>query len=392
MKRIILIITTMIISIQLIPSTDCIGATGILPASIWIENALRGEDYKKSIRIVNGGDDEIKFDLFSSGDIEGWVKFYSDINLTKEIDNVSVPPKTKKEIFVKFSIPYTAANGNYSGTIYAQTNTSTEGGGSPVKIRLPVDVFISVIGTQILNGEVNNIRISSSEVGKPVEIEIDFINTGNVIAMPTIEVNITREGWPIDRVVHSGEKVEVGSGAFIYVRWNTSNREPGSYTAHISVLLDGKLITQQNLSFELFPRGTFTRKGELVYLNYSGKLVKGNLIKILAKFENKGEIETLARFIGEVYIGEKLVDILESEEVLIPVRGDFIFTTYLKLTKNGKYTIKGYILYETNQTDTKTLSFDVKEGEMPSFNLGVVLVILFLIALCLSTIESNGKR
>lgn len=356
------------------------GGGGVIPSYIGVENALRGMEYRKSIRIFNGGNTSAVFHLDASGEIEEWVSFYQDSNLSIQINSTTVPPYAKKLIYVKFSIPSTASNGKHSGTIYAELISRGNGSNQsiPLKIRFPVQVDVYVTGEQILDGKVNRISLKCTEVEQPVVIGVDFSNTGNVIAEPIIKVNITRDGIRIDHIVHACGPVNVGEGKYIEILWDTSNREPGRYNATMEVYLQNyRMIYRKNLSFELLPRGTLTRKGNLIDLRYEGKAVEGGMIKVIGVFENEGKVETSAKFIAEVYLDDKLIDVKESEEVIVPVGKSFSFVVYVNLTKSGKYKINGYVIYETNTTGIKTITIDVKSKGLP-FDSTVVWILIIL--------------
>ena len=119
------------------------------------------------------------------------------------------------------------------------------------------------------------------------------------------------------------------------------------------------MIDTRNLTFQILPRGSVTRKGELLNLTYNGTLAIDNTIKIFGEFRNTGLIETEAKLILEIYRDDKFIDTLESEEILVARGNKFTFTNYLKITEAGKYNIRGYVTYETNKTAIKTLSFEV---------------------------------
>lgn len=350
--------------IVLITLSDVKATTGlgITPAHIELTNLLKGESYYRSIRIFNPSNRSITLNLSASGDIESWVRFYRKGDLNHSITSITIEG-SKEEITVEFRIPRDIANGLYEGYVFAETipdKNATNASVGSVKLRLPVSVSATVTGTQILDGKVTNINTRDVEEGYPLRIGLDFINTGNVRAKPVIMIYITRSGWPIDNITYSKDTIDVDSAGTITVEWNTSNREPGTYEARVLVMLGEKMIADENLTFNILPRGTLTRRGELVNMFYEGEPSVGSTIKILADFKNTGKIEVKAKFVGEVYRNEKLIDVLESDEILVLVGNTFRFTTYLKLGEGGKYRIQGYVSYEVNKTSTRVISFEVK--------------------------------
>ncbi len=113
------------------------------------------------------------------------------------------------------------------------------------------------------------------------------------------------------------------------------------------------------------------------------------MIKILADFENTGKIDSRAAFKGEIFRNGELVDVIESDEMLVEVGKTGRLTSYYKIESSDKYEVKGCVLYEGKETSTKEISFDVdstnsKAGlfNTPGFSgLGLVLIITILFSM-----------
>lgn len=348
---------------------------GVVPGVITLDNRLKGATYIRQITIFNSRDAPILFDLVATGDLESWVTFYTYENRSAPITSIRVD--YEQRIIVEFKIPLDIANGVYEGIVQVKTNREekTERGAT-VNLMFPVEVSIGVTGTQILTGEVSEIKTKDIEVGYPLEISFYFVNTGNVVATPTVIVNITRDGFPIDNFEYSDTDIPVDDGSIVSFEWKTINREPGKYKAHVTVLLGENILAEKDLPFELLPRGTFTRKGELLDISYSGKLEKDQRLIIEALFKNTGVVETTARFMGEVYRDGNLIEILEgAEEVTVNAQETYTFKEYLEIKATGKYQIKGYVQYENNRTAMQSLSFEVKGLEIGGIAIEIILLV-----------------
>jgi uncharacterized membrane protein len=352
---------------------------GVVPASIVIDNLLKGSSNPRSIRIINSGDEPVTYKLNATGSIASWVTFYPNQSLITPVTTVSV--LQRQEVFVLFTIPEDVANGDYTGTINVETlptNASENMTGSPVILSFPVNVLLTVTGTQILTGDIRDITTKNVEVGQPLSIFIDFTNTGNVIATPHIKVNITRENYPIAQINYKETSIPVEKGDIIEVTWNTSNRESGNYDANVTVMLEDEIIAQTTLNFNLLPRGTLTRKGELLNLSYTGQPTPGSTIKILALFKNTGKIETNAKFMAEVYRDGSIVDVIESEEEpTVKIQETYQFTSLLTLKEAGRYEIQAYVFLETNKTAIRTLTIDVSHPLLS--NLPLILGVIGIV-------------
>ena len=372
---------------------------GVAPAQITMQDRLKGSSFLKSIRLFNSGEQPITFELNATGEIKTWVTMYKTSNLTEPIQNISV--YGKEELILQFTIPKDIPNGIYTGTIYAKTTPTKEKPdttGGIVSLVFPVNLSLSVTGTQILTGDVTNINTNDVEVGQPLIIKVGFLNTGNVIATPIIEVVIIEEEeGVIDDFTYSSTKIDIDSDKLIYVEWNTTNKKTGNYTADVIVSLDGTILTKQNLSFKLLPPGTLIPKGELVNLSYIGQPSKGETLILKAKYQNTGQVNTVAKFKAEIYRNDELIEILESPEEpeeppTVWVNETYNFTVYLKLKESGAYKIQAYVvLNENNKTAMQTLSFEIAGSLENIIPIGITIAVLIIVIGTLYILMKKGK-
>lgn len=345
---------------------------GVVPSEIEIHNAMRGGEYEKGITIHNTAEDDSGFSITAEGECSDWMHFYLMGDQNTEITNITIPGKDNAKILVKITIPDDAASGEHISTIGVQ-NIPIEGMvGSTMIVRMPVDVTIEVTGTQILTGVVKSITAIDTEVNHPLTVKVEFQNTGNVAAKPVVNVDISRDGTPVDGFTYSEMAVATTKKEIIPVEWDTTEMDSGDYVAKISVMLGEKVLETKDLQFKLLPAGTLSRQGNLTSIATESEPAIG-MVKILAIFTNTGAIDTRARFAGEVYRDGNLIDTIESNERLVPIRESGTLTSYLKIESPGSYVVKGHVEYEGRTTDTEELSFEVsgaaaKTGEENSTN------------------------
>jgi len=352
----------LILTLSLFLSQAEAGGIGVSPTEITVYDAMRGGRYQKLIKIFNTIESPTTFLLNATGEIDEWVSFYIDENLTETVTNVTLASNSNQLIYVILQVPNEAPNGNYTGKIYVQTLPKKMEGqtGTSVIISASLGVFIEVVGTQILGGNVRGISTIDTEVGYPLRIKVEFENTGNVEAEPEIRIVVFRDETEIDSFTYSKTQVKPGLRDIISVEWNTTGRDPGDYSAKVTVLLEGKVLEERQLQFKILPFGTLTRRGQLTALSVEGKPLVGTVLRIHATFRNTGLIDTTAHFVGEIYRDGDLIDVIESPDVLVEVGTEKNITSYLKLTQEGTYMIKGYVFYEGKQTDVKELVIQVK--------------------------------
>ena len=355
--------------IILCPAASAGIGLGISPASITISDAFKGGSYERTITVFNTGDETGTFGLTAEGECAGWISFYKEDEPDTLVTEVTIPGKDKAKVLVKFDIPEDIANADYTSTIYAQSipmGNITGGMGAHAVIRIPSDILIQVTGTQILKGTVKSITTTDTEIDYPLKIKVEFQNEGNVVAKPKIAVGITKAGGGelVDSFVHDETGVKPAQEGTITVRWNTTRRETGGYVANVAVSLGEELLSAKDLPFKVLPFGTLTRRGVLQSLTIEGEPLVNIVIKPVANFENTGEIDTMAKFKGEIYHEGNLLDVMESDEMFVEVGETGKLADYYKITEPGSYAIKGRVFYAGKETEVKVVSFDVPEPEV----------------------------
>ena len=367
---------------------------GVAPTEIHLDDVLRGSEVLRSIRVFNIGEETVSFRLTASGEAAEWISFCDPDDPATTVETVTAPGNGKAEVWVKFKIPEDAADGIYTATIYVESTPSEEAeltgegeAAQSVALQMTSRVTIEVTGSQILTGNVRGISAVDVEVNYPLRIMVEFKNTGNVVATPQIGVEISKDDEAIGSFISAEAKVKVANSEIISVEWDTTGRELGDYLARAAVSLGGEVIATEELNFAILPVGTLTREGVFTELALEGNPKLGTIAKIQATFFNTGQIDTKARFIGEVYCDNELVDTPEGEEVLIPVGQRDALTSYFKPDEPGDYDIKGYVNYEGKKTEVKEMSFTIGEagGGLPfslstPFVIGVIVVLVGVIA------------
>ncbi len=383
-QKIIYITTISCLIIALSTNANAIGI-GVSPASIKIDDALKGSTYEKTFIAYNTGNETGLFTLNASGDSKDWITFH-EINGSAPVNSIEISGKGSKKLLVRFKIPQDAANARYNSTLYVQSVPSQQiqgGAAAQAVMRMPVTVSIVVTGIQRLDGIVKNVNIRDIETGYPLRIYVDFLNTGNVEAKPTISVDISKDGKAIDSFISSETLVKVYANETIEVEWKTTGRETGDYSARVSVSLDGKKLEDKTLSFKMHPAGTLTIQGNLTSVDIEGEPLLNSLLKVKGNFANTGQLDTTAKFSAEIYKDNELIDTIQSEELLVPIRKTSSLISYYKIMATGNYVIKGKIFYGTKETEVIEKKFSVADKNTPGFDsvalIGTVVLISFLI-------------
>jgi hypothetical protein len=337
---------------------------GVSPPQIVIHEALRGTTYEEIITVYNPDASANTYGLAASDNITGWVSYYRPDNTNTAIKSILVPAKSTQPVLVKFAIPAETPNGHYDGQLVviatpeAQKETGESGVG--VGMQIPVLVSIEVTGTQVISGKVNDIGAENVEVGYSLRIVVSFENTGNVAAAPLIQTTVLYNNENVAAFSSENTSVAVHRTQLLEVEWNTTGKAPARYLAKVVASLDGKVLAEKDLPFEILPLGTLSRSGEIKEVVIEGTAIVNFTSKVKATFMNIGQIDTMAEFTGEVYLNGNLVQAITSDELLVKRGKQEVLTAYFTPQQPGKYTIKVQVTYEGKKSDVKEVNLDVK--------------------------------
>ncbi|HID25626.1 MAG TPA: hypothetical protein EYP23_04100 [Thermoplasmata archaeon] len=372
---------------------------GLSPQEMTLRNLARGQEYERKIVVYNTKNYTENFSLWAEGVGSEWITFYTeeDTNHTTPLNTIAIPGKSHSFVTVLFRIPDNATNGIYNPQIFVQTAPPEgEGGGQTVSLMLSTKVTLVVTGEQNLTGTVLSLTTEDVERGELLHIIVEFVNTGNVDATPEITVNIIKGKGVVDTVTFAETRLKPKTRKLIPVKWDTSGRELGNYTAQVNVSLGGNLIYTGEVQFALKPFGVVSTRGNITKLSYEGELIVGNTIKIIAYFKNMGKAAVSAKFIGELYHDGKFIRNFESNEVLVERQyHEEPLTIYLPLEEIGRYEIKGYVFYEnkdigvSRQTEVLTLSFEARSATPVELLTGAVAGIIILTTVMYYTIRQK---
>jgi uncharacterized membrane protein len=390
-KIITLVMAINLLAILLIPHSAFALGVAIGPQTLQITDALRGGEYNQSVTVFNPSEAATSYVIRAEGTAAEWLSFYRLSN-NEPIEQFDIPGQSNVEIVVRVAIPADASNDNYTATIYAETAPVETGEpGAYAKMQSSARLTISVTGTQKIQGTVGSISVHDTELGIPVRFVVNFNNTGNVAVNPRIDCQISQGGSQVAAFTHDSTVVKPSTQEDIALQWETTGVATGDYTAELMVSLDGNVLDTQKAVFKIMPQGTFTMQGELKDLRYEGEVRKGSLLKLYADFSNTGEADVRARLTVEVYKDSALFDVLESEEILVPLGKTETLMTYFKPLEKASYSLSGTVAYSGKVSEAKVLDLDVTGqgtsagGGLPWLYIGggaggllVIIVVVFL--------------
>ena len=403
MRKEELAIAILLIGLLMLLSCSTVQAVGVSPPSFTISDTVKGGEYESSIMVYNTADDDGDYELSATGPGSEWITFYRVEYPETEVNKIHIKGHSKERVLLKIKIADDAPNMEYRPTIFVTTSPpeATGDGGAVAQsvLKMPVTATIQVTGIQTLKGTVKSITAADTELGYPLRIKVEFQNNGNVVAKPNIAVSITKDGQLIDTSTHDETDIKPGKTDTVTVLWDTTGKEQGDYIASVDVSLGEEVLATEDLPFTILSSGTLTREGALNSLSLGGEPLIDRLIKVLARFENTGTGDTKAKFTGEVYRNGELIEVLASDEKLIAAGETANLVSYYKITIPGEYKINGLVNYEGKETETKDVSFTVREPEVdaeepgiPGFEFLYCLIALMIISIMLGTLSKRQAK
>lgn len=242
-------------------ATTGVFAIGMVTDPLIIDNAIRGQEAIRTLKILNPNEEEAVYAFEQGGDVKGWFSFFKLNDLKNEIDKITVPPKTYYDVIVKLKVPVDVPNGWYMGNISIKdiTAAETEKEDRTVAIskRVMREVRVEVSDNEIIDVRTDLIPEKYDlRKGESLKIRTIYDNRGNIFLKPNLQIKITNT--ENERVVFNaifpypenenpvipGERKEVGP-----FEWQTSGQEKGLYRAEIKTLINGDKVEEENFNF-----------------------------------------------------------------------------------------------------------------------------------------------
>ncbi len=373
------ILLTLLLS--LLSNTVHAGGFAAGPGKMYFNKVLRGGYAEQEIYLYNPEDRITDIEIFVEGSFADWTYFDPG-------KKFSIPTKGTRYIKTSIEPPADVANGVYEGTINIVSKPrripTIEGHGMSIETAISLKVFIEITGEQIIRYKVKNIAVQGVEEGHNIPVSITGINKGNVKVSPKVQINL--HNWDKSMLIKSdnftlGETLPTTEKTY---NLNISSKDlaEGQYWANVSVFVADDIIENKLLTFDIMKKGSLTRKGELINIKTGNSWIKvGDVARVDAVFKNTGQISTNAKFRGEVYLNEILIETLQSDELEVPIGETANLTAYYTPVKPGRYTINGVVYYSGKMTYEKGTVINVSPaerltGSVNSLDKKIVVVIL----------------
>lgn len=359
MKPVMIIAASLLFLLALAPSAYAAGL-GLSPSIFSMTDLARGATYEKHLKVLNLNDYPQRFTVNASGPARAWISFVSEGNRTPIPVNLTAPANGEFGFIAIITVPSDAPNGGYNGTIDIEPNL--EGTGHTATVIVQGLYSLAVTGAESRSANVASITVADAESGQPVRFAYDVRNTGNVGIVPHAKVDVSNKGGTyVSSAAANGTYVAAGSTSREILEWDSENHGVGNFTGTVTVTLGNSTLATKTLSFAILPRGTFTASAVVGKVSAPEDLTTGTIGKLTVPVYNTGKIDVQAKVTTEVTYGGKLVDVVSSDEALVPAGGSGELELYFTPQHSGAYTLTGRVVYSGKETALAPMTVKVSD-------------------------------
>ncbi len=359
---------------------------GVSPTRFTITHMIKNIDYERTFVLSHGEHSEAKFlRLEVDNAIEDWVTTNMGKEFTWPTSSGAGDAQFPIKIIVK--APKDVPNGNYTGAIRI-INTSApkevaaiSGAGASVSLAVAIEADFTLTDEQLLDYDVHSIFVPHQvEEDSPLEISVHIENKGNVKARPSkvevdfydqfnealLESQIIQDLDSVDPATEDGEIiVEVPQTLGI-----------GHFWARVLVYKDATVVKEEDVTFEVVKLGTLQMRGKLLAVRHEPSIDPGEVLKIVADFENTGKIDLAAKLIIEAYKGGSLVEVVESDARGVRIGEKQELTAFFTPPGEGEYRLVSKVEYSGQETPA--METTVVVGDVGAITTNTLLIVVII--------------
>ncbi|MEZ5176403.1 MAG: hypothetical protein R2823_09395 [Acidimicrobiia bacterium] len=356
MKRLGLVgLVTALLAVAMAPAL----AAGVsaLPGVINIDNALRGSTVFRTVTFYNDTGVAAPFELDFEGEAGAWMTAVDPEDRATEISEVLDEDGTGAAVGIRIDIPESTENRAYQGVLRARLAPPDTEDGLSVGLGLKIPFTIDVTGDQIIAATLHGVSLRDTEVGVPARVHAVIENEGNTQVIPEFTLVISKDGSPISTTTTASVPSLPGEEATFEIRWDTSNAEPGAYTASLSTNFSGIDLGTEELEFTVHPAGSLDQVLAFVSLEPSGEAHAGGLAGFAATIQNPGQVDVLGTVVGELTQDGVTVSTYESQQFLVQPDAALPLPINIEIPQEGDYEFTALVRYGDTETDSLTVAF-----------------------------------
>ena len=365
----------LVVFVVLLAANSLAVSIGVSPGRVRFENVLKNGYSERTVTISTNSDEMLTVRLKPHGSLAEWM----EIEGNKTFFNVS--KGSPQRIKIKARPPIDARTANYTGEIEIITEqvAGISGrAGSVIKASVLLSIELEVTGKEIVECRAGAFYIDNVEEGFQLGFGTTVINDGNVRLAPLIGIEIwdqEQKNLILAREVKGDEALpstEIKMG-----RTLQNSLAVGQYWAELKVKeCDAKNL----LTFSVVEKGAIVDNGELTQITNKPWAFTNETVQITAQFQNSGQRQVAAKLKGAIRLDDQIVQIVDTEEQIVPSGKATTFDLFFTPEKPGRYTFTGRVTYNKKLTFERGTVLNVNEAEAKEASKFAFLpLIIFLI-------------
>ena len=363
---------------------------GVSPGKVNFNNMLRNGYAERILRISTDSTDTVSVRYELEGNLDKWLTFEPSKNpFMASRDN----PYSLKIVIKPLS---DAGNGNYSAKIRFVTDSISDinsRAGSFVKVGVTFVMNIEIVDKEVKSCTAGGFSFDDIEVSSPLDILFYIKNDGNTRINPFVRFDVWdqyQNKLVFSDDFFSSEVLPTTQGKT--TKSITHKMEIGQYW--VDVFVD-ECKFHELLTFNVLEKGSIIDKGVLEMITNKVWAYVDEPVDIVALFRNNGPRAVSAQFKGDVRLNNKIVKILESDEIEAPAGNLSEIITYFTPDQPGRYLVSGRVIYNKKLTFEKSSIINVNYIESPTFSaitLMIYLIILFVVIFLIRKVRKTIKE
>ncbi|MBN2421940.1 hypothetical protein JXB41_01825 [Candidatus Woesearchaeota archaeon] len=381
-KKGIICFILIVLFVFIIPDSLASGL-GISPSSVNFKEVRKGGYAEASVFLSTTSNENIYVMPEYYGEIKDWLNVSDEIILNSS---------AVKEVVVSIKPPEDIMNGIYEGKVSFMASPGKNEAyiGSSLIATVSLKIKIEIIGEEIIKCNVGAVEIEPMEEDSNIILHADVKNEGNVRIKPEFNLDV----WKGNELIFSedfnvNEEVLPTQTKRVSYEIEVHDLEKGDYLGEILAKTCG---VEKDVLFRVQEKGSITDEGELLRIEVNNNTLKEKeILPVKAVFKNTGKRTVTARFKGEVYSNNRIIDVIESDSYYVYPGETTEIETFYQANVTGSYEIRGKILYNKKESYGQSAYIEVTEKEssygsmVKYFIFGLIGLIIIVLTLLIIT-------
>jgi hypothetical protein len=370
-------------------SSPVYSSIGASPASMSFENMLRGGYSEKTVTVSNPTESDIIVSIGGDGEISEWITAFPS--------TIELGPKSNARIVIKVEPPEDIANGIYKNNILVIGRPAVSGEGQMSVVGgVSLAITAEVVDNEDKGYEVRRFSVPATEECRPIEAHITIVNIGNVRTVADFEFIVRDDEQIFQTKSYTTESMlptkEYRFLVEIPYEMEQYNCIPtGKYDVSFKSFLDGSLIHEETSPLIIAERGSLSILGELTNVKIPQSIEAGQLTKIEADFENKGELTYRAQLVAEIYSGDSLSQVVKGDVIEVIHSESKTLSLFYQPMFPGDYSARLYALDTISGARTDELEYQFSVS-LSMIYMGGGLILLLVILILVKKFILGGKK